>query len=284
MSVKFTWSNAFIYCCFIFSLAIYKHLKHKKLPSFFPLIIFLLLLTVSCKSKKEILTTTSLKPQTSEFLMTQLAENQVNAQWLTAKTKIAFDNNNQIQRAYSTIKMRKDSIIWMNIKKLGIEAARVQVTPDSVYLIDRINGQYSIKGLNFITEKFNLPANFSTLQNFLLGNAVFFTRSLSASNDDLNYQLLGETDRLVSQYWLNGISYQLTKMYFSEKEEKRQLVSTLSDYRPINETQNFSYFRSIDLDSTEMGKVKVEFNFTEVEINQPTTIRFSIPDHYERID
>lgn len=267
-----------------YSLIFHKHLKYKNHLPFLSFLFLFLIITAGCKNKKAITSSTGLPIQTSEFLISQLAKNQVNAEWLTAKTKITFDNNNQTQRAYSTIKMRKDSIIWMNVKKLGIEAARVQITPDSVYLIDRINGEYTVKGLDFITEKFNLPANFSTLQNFLLGNAVFFTRNLTASNDNLNYQLLGETDRLVSQYWLNGLTYQLTKMYFSEKEQKRQLISILSDYRPLNETQNFSYFRSIDLDSTEMGKVMVQFDFTEVNINQPTTIRFSIPNHYDRID
>lgn len=253
-------------------------------PSLYPILLGLVLLTISCKSKKQLVNNNQLKPQTAEFLQQQLAQQQVKADWLTGKMKVSFDNNGQQQKAFSTLKMRKDSVIWMNVKKLGIEGARVQITPDSVYLIDRINGQYSVKGLDFITKKFNLPANFSMLQNFLLGNPVFFTRDLTAANDDLNYQLLGETERLTTQYWLNSIAYQLTKMYVVDKKDNRKLIAQFSDYRSLNEKQQFAYFRDIDVDSTEMGKVKVQFEFTEVKLDEPTTIRFSIPDHYERVD
>ncbi|MFK7936862.1 MAG: DUF4292 domain-containing protein [Saprospiraceae bacterium] len=252
--------------------------------NYYPILLLLALFTMSCKGKKQLVSSTKLAPQTTEFLQQQLAENQVQAEWLMGKMKVNFNNNGQQQKAFSTIKMRKDSVIWMNVKKLGIEGARLQVTPDSVYLIDRINGEYMVKGLSFITEKLNLPANFSMLQNFLLGNAVFFTRDLTAANDDLNYQLLGENETLATQYWLNGISYQLTKMYVIDKTENRRLMAQFSNYQPLNEQQNFSYFRDIDVDSTEMGKVNVRFDFTEVKLNEPTTIRFSIPNHYQRVD
>lgn len=238
---------------------------------------------MSCKSKKQLLDSPNLQPRTAEFLQQQIAQQQLKAEWLTGKMKVSFDNNGQQQKAFSTLKMRKDSLIWLNIKKLGIEGARVQITPDSVYLIDRINAQYMVKGLSFITEKFNLPTNFSMLQNFLLGNAVFFTRNLTATNDQVNYQLLGENEKLTTQYWLNGISYQLTKMYVTDKKERR-LTAQFSNYQPLADQQQFAYFRNIDVDSADLGKVNVQFDFTEVVINEPTTIRFSIPDHYERVD
>lgn len=214
----------------------------------------------------------------------QLIKNQVTANWLEAKAKVTFSNNNQVQKVFSTIKMRKDSIIWMNVKKLGIEAARVQITKDSVYLIDRINNQYAIKSIDFLTEKFNLPANFSTLQTLLLGNPIFFTKELIASQNQLNYQLKGKNDHLESEYWLNGVSLELTKMRINDYREKRVFTSTLGDYQVLPNEKKFSYFRNLNLTSPDTGLIDVEFSFTNVELNVPTSIRFSIPERYTKID
>lgn len=180
--------------------------------------------------------------------------------------------------------MRRDSIIWMNVKKLGIEAVRVQITKDSVYLIDRINNQYAIKSIDFLTEKFNLPANFSTLQALLLGNPIFFTKELVASQDELNYQLKGKNDHLENEYWLNGVTLELTKMWFNDYREKRVFTSTLGDYQVLSNEKKFSYFRNLNLTSPDTGIIDIEFLFTNVEVNVPTSIRFSIPERYTKID
>lgn len=256
-----------------------------KLPYSIVIIVLVASLMTGCKNKQQLSNSATTLPfRSPDFLKQQLIQQQVNADWLTAKMKINFDNNGQQQKAFATLKMRKDSIIWMNIKKLGIEGARLQITRDSVYLLDRINAKYTVKPLSFITEKFNLPTNFSTLQNFLLGNVVFFTNALIVSQKDLHYQLLDISTRFNAQYWINSASYRLSKIAIADYDADREVTADYADYQLLPDEQYFPHVRNVHIDDPEAGRIGVQLQFSEVIPSRPTAIRFSIPPHYERAD
>ncbi|MFM9947591.1 MAG: DUF4292 domain-containing protein, partial [Saprospiraceae bacterium] len=84
----------------------------------------LLLLLGACTPKKAVIGD-SLKENTPEAMMDKLVRNQVYAEWLDAKAKISYNDGYQTISANATIKMRKDSILWIAIKKLGFEVARM---------------------------------------------------------------------------------------------------------------------------------------------------------------
>lgn len=250
----------------------------------FPLlfIISILCFNTSCKTSKG--TDSKLKKRSTTYLQKKMIENQVKADWFSTNAKVVYQNGNQILKASSSIKMRKDSVIWISVKKFGFEAARVQITTDSIYILDRINAAYMVKGMNYISEEFNLPANFNTLQAILLGNPVFFSKDLEVENEALNYHLMGESSNIKNDYWLNGVNYQLQRMDFFDKKEQRNLKNTLESYQLLADEQNFSYFRRLELQSQKTGQLSIELTFSKIEINVPKNIRFEIPSKYTRMD
>ncbi len=179
--------------------------------------------------------------------------------------------------------MRKDSVIWMNVKKLGVEAARIQITKDSIYIINRLDKNYIISDFKYIEDRYSLPANFETLQNLLLGNPVVITMdNKSASTKDLNYILSANNGQMENKYWLDGATFLLAQMNFEEKEQKRELSVQQSGYTDIDGFGLFPKERSIQVESREIGKISTEIEFSKIEINTAKSIRFKIPDHYER--
>lgn len=125
----------------------------------------------ACKSKKileekEVITAGNLK-QT-------LIKNQVRADWMDAKVKVNYNDGYMSQGATAHIRIAKDSLVWMSVRKLGLEVARLQVTQDSVYFVDRFNQQYTVADLNFLSKMYSLPASLGSFQALLLGNPIFF--------------------------------------------------------------------------------------------------------------
>ena len=103
-----------------------------------PLYLFLIgLVITSCKSKKVIPNEKDISEKSTTFLLKALGQNKVEAEWLTAKAKINYKDDNEKIKFTSYIRMRKDSVIWFVIKKAGVEAIRTQITTDSVYIINR---------------------------------------------------------------------------------------------------------------------------------------------------
>jgi len=251
-----------------------------------------LFLAVSCKSIKTP-DGVVIKKRSPSFLLKRLNQNKLDAEWLSAKAKVNVKMPGEnIPSSTATIRMRKDSVIWMVIKKIGVTAAQVQINQDSVYIIDRLNRQYAIKGFDFIDKQFNLSAlsggqkvDFSLLQNFLLGNPQFFAfESVNSEIKDYQYRINGGYQDLESEYYIDPSNYWLNEMGFNDTKNNRDFKVVLSKYQPLKNKKDFSYIRNLNLSSEETGEVSIKLRFTYVEINKPQTIRFSIPSHYKRVE
>jgi len=138
------------------------------------LLFFGLIFLTACSTKKFVQDDQSapikLKKRSSKYLLKKLDAKDLDVEWLSAKANINFKDEQQRIKFNANIRMRKDSIIWMNIKKLSVEAFRVLITQDSIFIIDRLEKKYYTHGLDFVEEKFNFPGQFQALQTAILGN------------------------------------------------------------------------------------------------------------------
>ncbi|MEM8908018.1 MAG: DUF4292 domain-containing protein [Bacteroidota bacterium] len=242
----------------------------------------------ACKSTQPIVQAPiqQLPEQPSDSLIQRLLDQTIDAEWLSAKAKIAFRDDSQSRKASANIRLRKDSVLWMNVKKLGIEAARILITPDSVYLVDRINKEYAISDFSLLQQQYHLPANFNLLQNLILGNPLLLSGvELTTEIDQQQYHLASSDEANPTRdYWLNGWSQLLEKMVFLDYRSNRMVKVALSDHSPLDTYTHFPYSRRLDLSSPETGDLSIEIKLSKVELNVPKTIRFSIPEHYQKIN
>lgn len=241
---------------------------------------------MSCKSVKRG-TTADLKPRSSAWLLKKINQSKVDAKWLDAKAKIDFRSDEFSIVATTTIRMQKDSAIWMVGKKFGIEGIRALVTPDSVYVINRLTNEYQIEGISFLQEQFNLPMTFYDLQDILLGNAILLPdQSSLESSMDTSHYILKEKSTLGmnKSYTFNGEGYYPEKMYFSEGAGQRTAQLEFGDHRPVEQTDNFSYFRALLFRSPETGTISLDIKFSRVELNTPKSLSFEIPSHYTKVN
>lgn len=237
----------------------------------------------SCKSMRKA-SGSALKPKSEKVLMKGLLENSVNAEWFDGKAKISYNDEYGGQSFSGTIRMRKDSAIWMQFKKFSIEGARVLLTPDSIFVIDRINGEYTAKPFDWAQKEYNLPFGFQGLQALLLGNPVFFSKETTAGVDSTQYTLAQKTENLNATYWLSSPDLLLRHFLVDDFRNKRTVDAYSSDFRELDGKQQFSYVRSFNLNSTDLGKLKVQIEFSKVEINKPVEMKFEVPSGYKLTD
>ncbi len=226
---------------------------------------------------------TDLERNSADFLVKNLITNQVNAKWFSARAKIDFADENLSAGGVATIRMLKDSLIWVSVRKLGFEVARAKITKDSVYIIDRLSNTYDIKDLSYLQREYNVPASLEVLQAIVLGNPVFFSNSgLQSEQVETSYHLFGNGAGMDTHYWMDQKNFQLQKMAFEDRQEQRQVQMQLEDYQPLTDNQKFSYFRILEMNSRETGRFKVEMKYSQLEINIPKDVQFEIPNRYTR--
>ncbi|MEZ4949552.1 MAG: DUF4292 domain-containing protein [Saprospiraceae bacterium] len=239
--------------------------------------LFIVLLLPACKLGKNSLEAT--KDRDADFLINKMVTNQVNVEWFSAKIKAKHESEDLSIGFSGNIRMKKDSIIWLNVKKFGFEVARVQIEKDSIFVIDRFNDEFIAEDLQYVQRMVNFPANFSMIQSILLGNPVFFTKNLMAGIENKTYHLKSKEGKEPnSEYILDG-QYKILSMEFSEPTKKRWLTVDQAGYSEI-QNQNFAHERVLSMDSPDTGKLKVELSFSDVIFNEPTSFPFSKPANY----
>lgn len=244
----------------------------------------LMLWSSGCSSSRKT-AATKVEERTPEFLVRQMLENQVRAEWMEAKAKVNFDDGYLSMGATANIRLRKDSVLWIAVRKLGFEVGRAMITPDSIYVLDRLNNEAVVKDIGYITKLYNIPADFQVLQSLMLGNPLFFmTRGFQSELSEQGYRVFGTRNGLESSYRIDGQGFQLESMSFDDQHTRRRIQMHFDEYDRAAENQNFSYLRNLEVDSRETGKVSIGIHFSQVEFNVPKNIRFEIPDRYTRVE
>lgn len=249
---------------------------------FFIALLLLSCLFIQCKSTKRVATNRT--AVTADLLKDRLIRNQMKADWFSANAKIGVDGGGFAQSASASIRIRKDSVIWVSVKKLGFEVARALITQDSVYLIDRFNRQYMSNGLDFLSEEYQLPASFESLQAVLLGNPLFFSSNQLSFSDNENYYELTTSGSRKGIYKIDKMNFRMREMQLIDVQEAANLTVFLTDYQTLADDQPFSYVRQLKADSRQSGEVNIELAYQNVEINVPKSIRFEIPARYEKVE
>ncbi len=243
------------------------------------------LFIASCKSKKVIPTDSGISEKSTTFLLKALGKNKIEAEWLTAKAKINYEDDNEKIKFTSYIRMRKDSVIWFVAKKAGVEAVRAQITTDSVYIINRQAKEYTIKDLNFFEEKYNMPSSFEAIQTMLLGNVLYLS-NLKPDSEIKNNQhhLYVEKDNVRAEYWMDGTNHRLNEMQFSDIRNDQTFRMTFDDYEELEDEQIFSYFRNLNVSGKNTNNIDMDIKMSDVKINEPKSIKFEIPKRYKKVD
>ena len=135
--------------------------------------LFCLLLLSSCRKQKE--STNISGPATPNFITENMENSMLQYEWFSAKVATEMSVKGENHSFRTNLRMRKDSVIWMSISPaLGIEIARVIITPDSVKVLDKWNDEYFLGNHEFIEDKLNMSMEFSMLQDMVIGNPMLY--------------------------------------------------------------------------------------------------------------
>ncbi|RTL58898.1 MAG: DUF4292 domain-containing protein [Sphingobacteriales bacterium] len=204
----------------------------------------------------------------------------------SAKIKVDYQNNKGRQPDFTAnIRMKKDEVIWISLTgTLGIEGFRVKITPDSIYIMDKLANTYTVRTLSYLQEISQIPLDFATLQNMIVGNPVFFNSdSISAYRKDAtsNISLLSITT--VFKHLLTLSNDDLithSKLDDQDPTRNRTCDLTYEEYENKNGV-NFSTYRNIVI--SEKSKLEIQLKFKQFDFNPvDQTYPFNVPKRFTR--
>ena len=205
-----------------------------------------------------------------------LEDNRFTAPYFEGKARVKVESQQFNIGGTAVIRVEQDKAIWVSVKKFGFEGARALVRPDSFFVVNRLNGDYTAEPLSFIEEKYKIPARFDLLQEMVMGNAVFFSRDLSLETEGETFVLDGKDSRFATRHIVDARGYQLQEMQLTELAQNRKLSIKNQNFQQVEgltDQSDFAYDRVITVDAGEQSG-KFELNFSRLSFNGPLAMPF----------
>ncbi|MDB5003767.1 MAG: hypothetical protein JWQ34_1992 [Mucilaginibacter sp.] len=267
------------------------------------LIICCLLAMVSCKARKKVITNgaatttnaTISSPQVVNtvkiattppdltLIKNQLAvikSHQVNFDTFAGRATTKLDIDGNSNDVTLNIRISRDKKIWVSITALlGIEVARAVITPDSIKVINKLQGLYFKKPFSFIYQYASRQVNYKTIECLLVGNAMpeLLTENSSIKSDMGNVILSGNLQELMYSLML-GTNMRVTQFNLSNINEGQALLVNNSNF--IQATNRLIPSQIDILSTIKEKKIQANLRYTKVDFDQQLDFPFNIPERY----
>ena len=242
----------------------------------------------------------SLEGKKTEYLIQQMKSNEFDFDTFSAKSVISVEQDGKKKTFKSTIRIKKDSAIWISITPLfGIEMARVLISNDTVKLINRLEKQYFIGDYEYINSRFNVDLEYEFIQAILMGNSIAFEfdEKIKFSIDKEDYYLgnlrkrkakkaddkpkkIEKQKEEVISLWINQDNFKIDRFILSDLTADRFIMGEYKSHVKI-EDQLVPEYLHFELQSKEPAIV--ELQYSRVSLNQPLKFSFNISSKYEQI-
>lgn len=244
--------------------------------------ILLIIITVwSCKTTKKL---GPVPERSKDEIISSLVKRNIDFKWLSAKVSTSIESPDENISGTLHVRMKANSIVWVVVKKLGIEAARIMANKDDYTILYRFESAYEVWPLSQLKSYVHGDVQFADVQQWIFGNVIIPDKDNSTLHQvGTHYVLETKIDNLLIKYFVNGYTAELEKMELIDNENNTASVQ-YADYRKISTHGKFSFNRiyKIPYPSGEQGTITMQLS--DVEIDVPKEIKFTIPSHYEKIN
>ena len=207
---------------------------------------------------------------------------EIDFKYLKAKAKVTYKSPDDGRTVTVDIRMKKDSLIWMNISQFGITGATALFNKDAVKFYNKIEGDYNEYTYVDFSEKFNFNITYDILQSLIVGNRPFKKNKSRVVRENEYYLLKQEQDRVLIDNYI-GENKKLKKLLLTQEGTNNKLTLDFDDFTMLNQYlfPNSSLI-TVDYKSNEdqkMYQTVVNIKHTKVELlDTPLEFPFKVPE------
>jgi Domain of unknown function (DUF4292) len=286
-------------------------------------ILFTLLFFSNCKSKKKIQKTNPNITQSNETgnttdsiyakckidfksaktLSSLLKQNEFTYSSMLAKYDVNYQNGQDEYDFDIEVRTIKDSIIWINATYiLGVNVARIYITPDSVKMVMHLPSKKYFKGdYAYLSKLLQTEVDFEILQALFSGNSARFYEEDNRLNpgrdkDSCLYTLSTIKKRFIRRVvsgesqvneptqilWINPIDFKIKQNSFIDARSLRKFTINYSDYKAVND-KLYPHQSKATIEPNGYQKIFVNINCKRIETEKGLSFPFNIPSKYEPI-
>lgn len=229
-----------------------------------------------------------------------MLENEFKFDWLYLKANVESNVDNDENTFDVKARIKRDSVIYIVVEKLGLDVAKILITQDSVRMRFDLKRQYFKGDFKYINDLLNADLDFEVLQSVLVGNSAKFydeDEKLNPVTDrtNCNYKLSTERKKRLRRIQnneeqaikamqiitLNPDNFKITKNEFIDPLTNRIFTT---NYQDFNNKDSIYAPRLVNIDILAEKKAKLKIEYVRIEKNIPQKVTLNIPKSYDPIE
>ena len=236
-----------------------------------------ILLMTSC-SKKIVPTVTPPAPT--------LEIQEIDFEYFHGKARMVFQDDKKERDVKAHIRIRKDSVIWMNFSVIGVQGGKALINRDSITIVSTVDKEYYVFDYKELSSRFNFEVNYNTIQSAILGNLISPRAEVDKITQGPSFNLLEQKRNTVQiKNFINAASRKLEKVEMSEETTNNSITMNYSNFQPVGD-KIFPFNGIVSIFyKTPKGllnqTITLEYNKAEVG-DKELKFPFNIPRKYDR--
>lgn len=249
--------------------------------------VVLVLFLSACSSRKKAATPTAESKELSKreikALIEGIEKNRIAYESFSTKARTKLNVDNKSFNATLNIRIKSKEAIWISANAfLGIEAARILITPDRIQIINRLQSTYIDRPFSYVYQFTSKELTFEDLENLFVGNIPAFyedpaNRHLIAAN---MYQISGNTATLGYEFQLSP-EFRLISTLLSESTREQSISFSYDQYQSVGAMAVPGGVR-LDLRAPKT-KINADMSYEDISYNENLSFPFQVPERYKKI-
>jgi hypothetical protein len=215
-----------------------------------------------------------------------IAIEEIDFEYFHGKARINIRDDKKEKDVKANIRIRKDSVIWMDISVVGVSGARALINQDSITIRSNVDKEYFVFEFKELSKRFNFEINYQIVQSALLGNLLYDKRPEDVVRTDGSFTVLEQNvNKANIKNYINTASSKLERIELKETDANNSLVVNYSNFQAVG-SKVFPYNGVIQiLYKTVAGVINntITFEYSRAEVgDRELRFPFNIPRKYER--
>ena len=248
------------------------------------ILLLLIVSLFSCKAKKVIRESHAKNEISSENIIENHYKNKTDFSTLYIKSSVHYEDDKQSQNVSAEIRIKKNEIISISIRFLGITMAKALITPNKVQYYEKIGGKFFEGDYKSLSQFLGTDLDFNKVQNLFIGNALddLTKEKYNNSIEDKLYKLENiNNTKTQKTFYFDSESFHVTKQLITQPEQSRSVQIVYPEYKPYLE-MNLPVSILIDA-LQEKNRTNIKIDYNSASFNEEINFPYNVPEGYEQI-
>ena len=222
--------------------------------------------------------------QTADEIILQAIEQRANFDWFSANLSGHIVFGGSRHNIGGQMRIENGERAWITITAVGgfVEVARMLMTPDSVFIHNRLERSAIIRDFSLVQQEVGLDLTFGMLQDIMVGNVFLNEPSGGFSHEivdgDIQFTDQRPNEAVLFDFIVNGAFHRLNSLTL-RNNDGFAIYITYSNYGIVDD---ILFPQRMHVSIPEMG-VEMTLNYQRIQLNVPQTMPFSIPESAQRL-